>query len=150
MVLTRQPRPAAEDDLPFEVYVGDGRTVPVGDYLVDHPRPDYVSLEARLHDLAVGRYGDRAGDILLIPRNGSGQAVDDRYYFGAPYSSWHGGPARDDSELPLIVAHPDYDSGTLRETVERVLGERGAQQRFTDLLLELRYGSAPVQRPSEG
>lgn len=149
MVLTRQPRPAAEDDLPFQVYVGDGRTVPVGDYLVDRPHPDYVDLEPRLRDLAVGRYGDRAGDVLLIPRNGTSQPVDERYYFGARFSAWHGGPARSDSELPLIVAHPEYDSRSLRETVERVLGGRGAQQRFADILLELRYGNATVRRPSE-
>lgn len=144
MVLTRRPRPVVEADLPYEVYIGDGQTEPVADYLVDHPHPDYVSLEARLADLAVGRYGDRAGDILLIPRNGTDQGVENRYYFGAPYSSWHGGPARKNSEVPLIVAHPAYDSGSLREIVERVLVGRGAQQQFTDILLELRYGRRPA------
>lgn len=148
MVLTRRPRPAAEKDLPFEVYVGDGRTVPIAGYLADHPRPEYVALNARLRDLAVGRFGERAGDILLIARNGAESAVDSRYYFGTRYHSWHGSPGGGDSELPLVVAHPEHDAGAIRELVERALADDAAQQRFKDVLLELRYGNTLLQNPS--
>lgn len=141
MVLTRKPRATAEDNLPFEVYVGGGRTVSVAEYLADHPHPAYLDLEARLHDLAVGPHGERAGDILLIARNSDDEPLETRYYFGSSYYSWHGSPSRGDSEIPLIVAHPDYDASTLAARVENVLGERAAQQRFADVLLDLRYGS---------
>ena len=49
LVLTRRPVPAAERDLPFEVYVGDGRTEPVDAYLRDHPHPTDVAVAARLN-----------------------------------------------------------------------------------------------------
>lgn len=143
MVLTRKPRPAAEDDLPFEVYVGDRRTVPLADYLAVHPHPDYVKFEARLNDLAVGKYGERAGDILLIAKNSSSYPEDERYYFGPAYYSWHGSPSRESSEIPLVVAHPDYDTETIRKKLTPVLSGSGgtAQQRLTGVLLELRFSS---------
>ena len=63
MILTRRPKPYAEVDAPFEVYVGAGKTVPVGAWLEAHPHPTYIALDARLRDLAVGVHGERAGDI---------------------------------------------------------------------------------------
>lgn len=43
MVLTRRPRPLKEADLPFEVYVGSGKTVPIETYLAEHPHPTCAS-----------------------------------------------------------------------------------------------------------
>ncbi|MDF3071085.1 MAG: Type phosphodiesterase / nucleotide pyrophosphatase [Polyangiaceae bacterium] len=138
LVLTREPKPYAEDDLPFEVYVGDGRTVPLGAYLEQHPHPTYVETEARLRDLAVGRRGERAGDIMLLAHNGDRDIPDERYYFASPYRSWHGSPSRQDSEIPLIVANPRYLSEEISDRVRRVLGSAPRQQKVTDLLLDLR------------
>ncbi|RYZ07808.1 MAG: hypothetical protein EOO73_10785 [Myxococcales bacterium] len=138
LVLTREPKPYAEDDLPFEVYVGDGRTVPLGAYLEQHPHPTYIEAEGRLRDLAAGPRGERAGDIMLIAHNGDRDIPDERYYFASPYRSWHGSPSRQDSEIPLIVANPRYMKEQIRDRVKLLLADAPRQQKITDLLLDLR------------
>jgi hypothetical protein len=139
MILTRRPRPFAEDDRPFEVYVGAGRRVPIADYLRAHPHPRWVAFEARLRDLAVGRYGERAGDVVLIARDGGGPDPAGRYYFNAgPQRAIHGGASRADAEVPLIVAHHGRDAAALRTLVKSVIGERPSTRRVTDLALHLR------------
>jgi hypothetical protein len=112
----------------------------VGEYLRDHPHPTYVAVEQRLRDLAVGKHGERAGDVLLLAHNGDRATPEERYYFAARYRSWHGSPSRQDSEVPFIVAHPHRDSEALRAQVERILGIEPRQQKVTDVLLELREG----------
>jgi arylsulfatase A-like enzyme len=138
LVLTRHPKPVAEDALPFEVYVGSGKTVPLGAYLSEHPHPTYVDVVARFRDLAVGPRGERAGDILLLAHNGDRKDPADRFYFASPYRSWHGSPSRQDSEIPLIVANPRRTGESIHADVARVLGGRPYQQKVTDLLLDLR------------
>ncbi len=71
LILTRRPAPPAEDDAPFEVYVGGGRLVPVEAFLEAHPWPTYVELASRLRDLAAGPHGERAGDVVLLANNGN-------------------------------------------------------------------------------
>ena len=44
--------------------------MPIGAYLAEHPHPSYIAMEERLHDLAAGKRGERAGDVLLIAHNG--------------------------------------------------------------------------------
>jgi hypothetical protein len=138
MVLTRKPRPYADDDLPFEVYVGDGQTVPIDDYLRDHPHPTYVRFSERLRGLAVGAHGERAGDILLLAHNGDRKDKDQRYYFAAEYRSWHGSPSRDDSEIPLIVANHRHTKGEIARWVQRVLGDHPDQRKVAELMLGVR------------
>ena len=138
LVLVRRPRPVAEDDLPFEVYVGRGRSQPIAAYLRAHPHPTYVEVEQRLRDLAVGPHGERAGDVILVAHNGDRATPEGRYYFASRYRSWHGSPSRQDSEIPLIVAHPGWDGDTIGTLVRKTLGRRPAQQGLTDVLMMLR------------
>lgn len=138
MILVRKPRPVTDIDLPFEVYIGGGKTMPIDDYLKHDPHPTYVAFATRMHDLAVGIHGERAGDIVLLAHNGDREDPKDRYYFAAPYRSWHGSPSRVDSELPFIVAHPAERASAIRLRVRRVLGDRPSQQKVADVLLELR------------
>ena len=138
MVLVRRPRPVAEDDLPFEVYVGQGRTLSVAAYLRAHPHPTYVDVEGRLRDLAVGPHGERAGDVLLVAHNGDQPQPAGRFYFAGRYRSWHGSPSRKDSEIPLIVAHPKVATGAIGTLVRNALALTPRQQRLTPLLLRLR------------
>lgn len=136
MILTRKPRPYPEHDLPFEVYLGQGKLEPLASYLARHPRPTYVEFDARLRDLAVGRYGERAGDILLLATNGNVDQPAERYYFASLYHSWHGSPSRKDSEIPFILAHPRRSSADLAAWTRSAMG-KPRQQDITPLLLEL-------------
>jgi hypothetical protein len=139
LILTRKPQPYAENDLPFEVYVGGSKVVPVERFLAEHPHPTYVELAARLRDLGEGPRGERAGDIVLIAHNGDRDTAEERYYFAEPYHSWHGSPSRQDSEIPLVVGRAGATTDELGAIVRRVLGEHPRQQKVTDLLLALRH-----------
>jgi arylsulfatase A-like enzyme len=138
MILVRKPRPVADIDLPFEVYIGDGKTLPIDTYLAQHPHPTYVDVARRFEELAVGRHGERAGDLLLLAHNGDRERPEDRYYFAKPYRSWHGSPSRQDSEVPLIVAHPKRTAAAIHAWVGAVLGDRPYQRKVTDIVMGLR------------
>ncbi len=140
LILTRKPRPWAEQDLPFEVYVGNGQTVSVASYLEQHPHPTYIETDTRLKDLAAGVRGERAGDIMLIAHNGDQDIPDNRYYFAGLYRSWHGSPSRQDSEIPLIVANPEQTTAQIRQRVSATLGAMPRQQKVADVLMNLRSG----------
>ncbi|MEP6859053.1 MAG: alkaline phosphatase family protein [Deltaproteobacteria bacterium] len=140
LVLVRKPRPIDQIDAPFEVYIGDGKTVPVDVYMADHPHPTYIDFAERLDDLAVGVHGERAGDILLLAHDGDEQHPEDRYYFAGLYHSWHGSPSRGDSEVPLIVANKHHDAAQIGTWVKHVLGPNPRLQKVTDLLIGLREG----------
>jgi len=136
MVLVRSDGPE-----PFAVYVGSDELVPVEAFLRTHPHPQYVALASRLRDLGQGPHGNRAGDIVLVARNGDVETADERYYFASKYRSWHGSPSRQDSEVPLIVAHPHRTAAELCGTVRGVLGDAPGIDRVTPLLLRLREAS---------
>jgi predicted AlkP superfamily pyrophosphatase or phosphodiesterase len=138
LILTRKPKPFSENDAPFEVYVGDRKTMAVSAYLEQHPHPTYVDLEARLKDLAVGKHGERAGDIMLLAHNGDRDIPDERYYFASAYRSWHGSPSRKDSEIPFIVANPKLGSEPIHQRISALLGPQPRQQKVADVLLDLR------------
>ncbi len=140
LVLTRKAVPVSEDDLPFEVYVGNGKTEALDAYLRAHPHPTYVAFASRLRDLAVGPHGERAGDVLLLAHNGDRSQVQDRYYFASLYHSWHGSPSKEDSRIPLIVAHPKRTSAELKATVRSFLGAHARAQDVGALLVGLRAG----------
>jgi len=138
MVLTREPEPVAEDDRPFEVYVGEGKTQPLDAYLEAHPHPTYVAFASRLRELAVGPHGERAGDVLLVAHNGDRDRPEERFYFATPYHSWHGSPSQQDSRIPLIVAHPDKSRAELEALVRPYLGANPRAHDIGKLLVGLR------------
>lgn len=140
LILVREPAPFADDDRPFEVYLGGGRTGSIEDHLRAHPHPDYVTFTSRMRDLAVGPRGERAGDLVLLAHNGDRPRPEDRYYFAHEYRSWHGSPSRGDSELPFIVAHRRRSPAALASLVRDALGPDPAptQDRVAEVLLALR------------
>lgn len=142
MIFVRKPKPFAEVDAPFEVYVGQGKTMSVPEYLAKYPHPTYVELDLRLRDLAVGPRGERAGDVLLLAHNGDRDRVEDRFYFAPPYRSWHGSPSKRDSQLPFVVARGTETTASIRSIVEPVLGKTPLQEKTTDVLLRLRLGDS--------
>ncbi|CAN5891806.1 hypothetical protein BH11MYX2_BH11MYX2_33830 [soil metagenome] len=139
MVLVRRPKPVAEVDLPFEVYIGDGHTQSIDAYLNTHPHRTYIDVAGRLKELAVGPHGERAGDIMLIAHNGDRATPEERFYFEAvPYRSWHGSPSKQDSEIPLIVANPRHSTTAIQPWVNNLLGSTPYQRKLTDIMLGLR------------
>jgi hypothetical protein len=150
LVLTRKAVPVSENDLPYEVYVGNRKTEPLGEYLRAHPHPTYVALESRLRDLAVGPHGERAGDVLLLAHNGDRDRPEERYYFAAPYHSWHGSPSLQDSSIPVIVAYPKKSTAELKEVVRSYLGREARAQDVGVLLLGLRGRSAATGNKKKG
>ena len=138
LIFVRDPTWEGEAPRPYQVYLGQGRTQPVAEYLAEHPRPEYLALEWRLEDLAVGPLGRHAGDVLLLAHNGDRDEPAGRFYFSERYHSWHGSPSRKDSEIPLIVAHRKHSAAELEAIVSPMLGEKPFQQKVTDVVLKLR------------
>jgi hypothetical protein len=141
LILVREPKPIPDIDRPFEVYLGGGKTMALDEYLHEHPHPTYIDTVERLHDLAVGVHGERAGDIMLLTQFGNVEEPGDRYYFAHLYRSWHGSPSKRDSEIPLIVANRHHAAGEIGHWVEHELGPRPFIQHVTDLILGLRGGA---------
>lgn len=137
MVLVRKPVPYAEIDAPFEVYLGAGRTEALPSYLAHHPHPSYERFPERLRELAVGRYGERAGDVLLLARNGDEKDIAHRYYFANLYRSWHGSPSHADSAISLIAAHPGEPAVAIGKRVAKVFGATAQQADVGRLIQEL-------------
>ncbi|HEX7477031.1 MAG TPA: hypothetical protein VF331_04445 [Polyangiales bacterium] len=94
-----------------------------------------------MRELAAGPHGERAGDVLLLAHNGDRARPEDRYYFAAPYHSWHGSPSEEDSRIPLIVAHAGQTTKQLKALVTMQLAARPHAQAVGQLLLRLRRGS---------
>ncbi|HEX6133488.1 MAG TPA: alkaline phosphatase family protein [Longimicrobiales bacterium] len=136
LILARPPRPPTQPAVPFQVWDG-GALVPLREYLARNPRPDLLDFERRMDALAAGPYGHRAGDVLLFARSGSSRPIEERFYFSAPYRSWHGSPDAQDSRIPLLVAHVREEGTALRARVQAAVGARPRQEDVTALILSL-------------
>jgi hypothetical protein len=135
LILAREPR-GVESAAPFQVWDG-AALVSVDAYLAANPRPDLVDLEARLEALAVGPYGHRAGDSMLLSRYREEDPVTERYYFSAVYRSWHGSPSRQDSEILFALARPASTGTELRAQMLEAIGGTPSQLDVTPLILAL-------------
>ena len=137
LIFARQPVAFGTNTLPFQIFDGH-RLVPIATYLAENPRPDLLELDRRMRWLGVGPYGNNAGDIVLLTRSGLDRPIAGRYYFSAPYHSWHGSPSRQDSHIPFIVAQKDTSGDQLKKLVlARVFDPQPSQMDFTPVVLEL-------------
>lgn len=136
LIFAREPRPTSQDALPFQIWNGE-RLLPIGEYLKANPRPDLLDLESRMEGLAVGPYGHRSGDVLLLARSGIERPLEDRFYFSDRYRSWHGSPAAQDSRIPLVVARAGRTGHELRDRLVRAVGARPSQLDVAQLILSL-------------
>lgn len=132
---TRGARPA------LRVYLGHGEIAPLEEWLRENPRERYVAVVERLRELVDGPRGDRAGDVLLLARNGNVDVPEERFYFSETYRSWHGSPSRQDSEVPFILSHRDREASELCGMIERAREESPRIGALTPLLLEVRAAS---------
>lgn len=144
MVLVRKPAAFYESQNPFEVYIGDGQSVAIEQWLENHPQPRYFKLAERMHSLAVGQHGARVGEIVLIANNGNVDSPKGRYYFASLYKSWHGSPSRQDAEVPLIVAHPKRSSAEIETQLNKIVEPNSTLEQFSKLLLTLRFSGPEI------
>jgi len=126
LIFTREPKPVGEPALPFKIFDGK-KLVPIGEFLKKNPRPDLLNLEERMNGLSAGPYGHRAGDILLLSKSGLERPIEDRYYFSAPYHSWHGSPTKQDSHVPIVIAKKGGSGQEIKAMVAEVAGHNPSQ-----------------------
>ncbi len=94
--------------------------------------------------LSAGPYGNRAGDVLLLSRSGLQIPIDQRYYFSAPYHSWHGSASMQDSHIPLIVARKDYPGDKLKKLVDAIAGNEPSQLALVPIVRSLLLSEPPA------
>jgi Type I phosphodiesterase / nucleotide pyrophosphatase len=133
LVFAREGAAVTEESKPFKVFDGE-KLVPIAEYLARQPRPDLLELEARLSALAVGPYGHRAGDVLLLARSRIDDPIDQRFYFSKPYTSWHGSPSAQDSFIPLVLIREGASGEALRQELHAAVGEKPSQLSIAPLI----------------
>jgi hypothetical protein len=143
LIFARVATPPGKDTLEYQIFDGH-RLVPIWEYLIRHPRPDLLQLDRRMQWLSAGPYGNRSGDILLLSRSGLNQPIQDRYYFSAPYHSWHGSASMQDSHIPLIVARKDYPGAKLKQLVDKVAGSQPSQLALVPIVRALLTSQPPA------
>jgi hypothetical protein len=125
LIFSRPPAVPGQVAPPFEIFDGR-RLVPIPEYLRRHPRPDLIELGRRMKWLGFGKYGDRAGDIVLLARTGSAVPLEQRYYFAVvPHYSWHGSASALDSDITFVLAREGGSGASMRRIVKRIAAKDG-------------------------
>ena len=152
LILSREPVGPGQSARPFKIFDGHD-LISIDDYLLDNPRPDLVDFAQRIKWLSAGLYGDRAGDILLLPRACTNLPIQDRYYFSdMTHYSWHGSACEQDSHIPFILAQQNGSGEQMREILRGFGGDSPSEKELTPLVLHL-FGQSEgesVKRPSNG
>ena len=143
LVFARVPTPAGQITNEYEIFDGH-KLVPIWEYLLAHPRPDLIQLNRRMRWLSAGPYGNRAGDVLLLSKSGLNHSIQDRYYFSAPYHSWHGSASIQDSHIPLILARKDYPGAKLKRLVDGLAGPEPSQLALVPIVRSLLVSEPPA------
>jgi Type I phosphodiesterase / nucleotide pyrophosphatase len=137
LIFARLPLPPGQDALPFMVWDGE-YLVSIPDYLARHPRPDLIQLPRRMDWLGVGPFGDRAGDIILLPRTCTNLPIEDRYAFaGIHHYSWHGSACEQDGHIPFILAQPDSSGRELKSLMSDFGGDSPSERELTPLVISI-------------
>jgi hypothetical protein len=120
LIFARTPVIPGHNTHPFEIFDGQS-LVPISQYLGRHPRPDLIQLNSRMNWLSAGPHGERAGDILVLPRFRIKDPINERYYFGPSYYSEHGSPSLQDSHIPFVIARTNLSGEELRAIVNPMI-----------------------------
>jgi hypothetical protein len=145
LIFARKAVPVGMKSQPMEVFDGH-RLVPIEDYFKQHPRLDLLQMRRRMDWLAVGPWGDRCGDVILMSKSGLNRPIQDRYYFSHPYNSWHGSPSMQDSKITFVLAHRGSTPAELKEKIGRIGGSEPSQLDVTPLTRAL-LRQAPSENP---
>ena len=135
LIFARRPAAVGQLARPYEILDRD-ELVSIPDYLKRHPRPDLIRLDERMRWLSEGPYGNRAGDVLLLSKSGLNRPIQDRYYFSAPYNSWHGSPTLH-GNITFAISCAKRNGAELKRIVARVVVNEITQLNVVPLGLEL-------------
>jgi hypothetical protein len=137
LIFSRRPAARGEPAHPYQIF--DGRNlISIHDYLMDHPRPDLADLENRMKWLSAGRYGNNAGDILLLARACTSVPIQRRFYFATiSHHTWHGSACEQDSHIPFIIANPDASGADLKRLMQNFGGDSPSEKELTPLVEQL-------------
>jgi hypothetical protein len=137
LIFSRQPTPSGTNALPFEVFDGQ-QLVPIDDYLSENPRPDLPELSERMRWLGAGPYGNRAGDIVLLPKACMNVPIGNRYYFaGMTHYSWHGSACEQDGHIPFILAQAKGSGEKMRSIMNKFGGATPSERKMTPLVVSI-------------
>ena len=137
LIFSRQPTPAGTNALPFEIFDGQ-ELVPIDEYLSEHPRPDLLELSERMRWLGAGPYGNRAGDIVLLPKACMNVPIQNRYYFaGMTHYSWHGSACEQDGHMPFILAQAKGSGEKMRSIMDKFGGATPSEREMTPLVVSI-------------
>jgi len=143
LIFARLPLPPGQNALPFMVWDGE-YLVSIPEYLARHPRPDLVDLQQRMTWLGVGPFGDRAGDIILLPKACTKLPIQDRYAFaGIDHYSWHGSACEQDGHIPFILAKLNASGRDMRSIMEDFGGDSPSERALTPLVISLLLPNGP-------
>jgi len=137
LIFSRQPMPAGTKALPFEIFDGQ-ELVPIDEYLSEHPRPDLPELAERMRWLGAGPYGNRAGDIVLLPEACMNVPIENRYYFaGMTHYSWHGSACEQDGHMPFILGQANGSGEKMRSIMAKFGGPSPSEREMTPLVVSI-------------
>jgi hypothetical protein len=143
LIFARLPLPPGQNALPFMVWDGE-YLVSIPEYLARHPRPDLVDLQQRMTWLGVGPFGDRAGDIILLPKACTNLRIQDRYAFaGSGHYSWHGSACEQDGHIPFILAKLNASGRDMRSIMDDFGGDSPSERALTPLVISLLLPNGP-------
>jgi hypothetical protein len=135
LIFARKPVIPGHNTNTFEIFNGN-KLVPIYEYLWGNPRPDLVQLDKRMRWLSAGPYGDRTGDIIVLPRF-TNVPIQNRFYFGPPYHSEHGSPSMQDSHIPFVLACTTASGEHLHSLVKHSVNSEPSQLDVVPLILQL-------------
>jgi hypothetical protein len=137
LIFARLPVAPGQNALPFMVWDGE-YLISIPEYLSQHRRPDLVDLQKRMNWLGVGPYGDRAGDIILLPKACTNLPIEERYAFaGINHYSWHGSACEQDSHIPFILAKQNASGIDMRAIMDDFGGDYPSERELTPLVMSI-------------
>jgi hypothetical protein len=97
-----------------------------------------VDLEQRMQWLSAGPYGNRAGDILLLPKACTNLPIEDRYFFaGITHYSWHGSAWEQDGHIPFILVQYNGSGERMQSIMSKFGGASPSERQMTPLVRSL-------------
>ena len=147
LIFARKPVSAGHNASTFEVFDGK-KLVPIYEYLWRHPRPDLIQLDKRIGWLSAGPYGDRAGDIAVLPRF-TNVPIQHRFYFGPRYHSEHGSPSMQDSHIPFVLTCTAASGEHLQSLVKKTVNREPSQLDVVPLILRLLTPSKQLSKHAD-